>query len=289
MRPSPRAYVSSVPLSESRRARSWSALLRASMAFVPVVVLPFTVLGVGACQEARPSPRAGCTAEPGAEVGRAPASPTASVGTDPLGTIAVRRSSFREALAAAQGDGARHAVVREAAHTLEDALIDVVLPRWNGTPWSFSGTSTKPGTGSIACGYFVSTTLEEAGLRVDRRRLAQQAAEDIILTLTPPGAVMRFSDVPVTKFTAAVAAKGDGLYVVGLDNHVGFLIVRRGEVLFHHSSYVGSTAVVREKAVESPPLVQSRYRVVGKLFTEDALVEAWIRGTSVPTKVRGGG
>lgn len=99
----------------------------------------------------------------------------------------------------------------------------------------------------------------------------------------------RFSDVPVEKFTAAVAAKGDGLYVVGLDNHVGFLIVRSGEVLFHHSSYVGSVTVVREKAVESPPLVQSRYRVVGKLFTEDALVEAWIRGTPVPTKVRGGG
>ncbi len=79
------------------------------------------------------------------------------------------------------------------------------------------------------------------------------------------------------------------LYVVGLDNHVDFLIVRSGEVLFHHSSYVGSTAVVREKAVESPPLAQSRYRVIGKLFTEDALVEAWIRGTLVPTKVRGGG
>ena len=278
-----------VPLFETRPTRSGSPLLRTAVRALPVVVLPFAVLAVAACQEAHPAPRAGCAAEPPAPTGGAHAPAPEPVGTDALGKIGLRRASFREDLAAAQGDGPRHVVVREAAHYLEGVLINVVLPRWNGTPWSFSGTSTTPGTGTIACGYFVSTTLEEAGLRVERRRLAQQAAEDIILTLAPPGAVSRFSDVPVEKFGAAVAAKGDGLYVVGLDNHVGFLIVRSGEVLFHHSSYVGSTAVVREKAVESPPLVQSRYRVVGKLFTEDTLVEAWIRGTPVPTRVRGGG
>jgi hypothetical protein len=203
-----------------------------------------------------------------------------------LGEIAARRASFREALLAAQSDPARHAVLKEAARYLEGAFVDAVLPRWDGTPWSFSGTSTTPRTGSIACGYFVSTTLEEAGLHVERRKLAQQPAEDILRTLAPPDTIARFSDVPIEKFEAAVAARGEGLYVVGLDNHVGFLIVRGGEVFFHHSSYVGPGAVVRERAAASSPLAQSRYRVIGKLFTDEALIEAWIRGTPVPTRVR---
>ena len=53
-------------------------------------------------------------------------------------------------------------------------------PAWNGTPWSFSGTAAAPGRAPIACGYFVSTALEHAGLAVERRRLAQQAAEHIV-------------------------------------------------------------------------------------------------------------
>lgn len=254
---------------------------------LPLVALSMFVPLIIGCDEVHPAPR-GCGI-PEHPAGATSAVISSSSGADPLAKIAAQRAALHEALATAKGDAARRTVVRAAVHYLEAALIDVVLPRWNGTPWSFSGTSTTPGTGSIACGYFVSTTLEEAGLHVERRRLAQQAAEDIILTLALPEAITRFSDAPVERFTAAVAAKGEGLYVVGLDNHVGFLIVRSGEVLFHHSSYVGPVTVVRERATESPPLVQSRYRVIGKLFTEDALVEAWIQGTPVPTKERGGG
>lgn len=236
---------------------------------------------MSACNGANPSPR-------GCGVTQPPPEPSSSVASsaDALAEIAARRARYRDALSSAQTDAARRGVVREAARYLEEVLIDVVLPRWDGTPWSFSGTSTTPRTGSIACGYFVSTTLKEAGLRVERARLAQQAAEDIIRTLAPPEAILRFSDVPVEKFTAAVATRGEGLYVVGLDNHVGFLIARSGKVLFHHSSYVGSTAVVREDAATSSPLAESRYRVIGKLFTVDDLVEAWIQGTPIPTKVR---
>lgn len=237
--------------------------------------LPALSVLLAACQNAPPAPRAGA------------ASPAAApLRTDAFGEIAARRVSFRRALLSTRDGVARRAVLREAALYLEGTLIDAVLPRWDGTPWSFSGTSTTPGEGSIACGYFVSTTLEEAGLRVERRRLAQQAAEDIIKTLAPPEAITRFSDVPVEKFEAAVAARGDGLYVVGLDIHVGYLIVKGGRVLFHHSSYVGPRTVVREEAAAASPLAQSRYRVVGKLFTDDDLIEAWIRDTPIPTKVR---
>lgn len=42
-------------------------------------------------------------------------------------------------------------------------IIDSLMPCWYGTPWDFNGCTTEPGKGSIACGYFVSTVLRDAG------------------------------------------------------------------------------------------------------------------------------
>jgi hypothetical protein len=200
-----------------------------------------------------------------------------------LGHLARTRETLALAFRDAKGE-ARAAVRAQAARALEDGLVDTVLPRWDGTPWSFDGTSTAPGTGSIACGYFVSTALLEAGLHVERIRLSQQASERIIETLVPSAAIARFSNVPIEHFVAAVAQRGDGLYIVGLDNHVGFLVVREARVFFHHSSYVGAKRVLREPAITAIPLVTSRYRVIGKLFTDSSLVDAWLEGTTVHTR-----
>ncbi|MBK7397743.1 MAG: hypothetical protein IPJ34_15960 [Myxococcales bacterium] len=212
-----------------------------------------------------------------------PRAPSEAGASDPLGRLEARRRALAHDLALAKDGAARSAVLRRAASTLEQALVDEVLPRWDGTAWAFHGTSTTPREGAIACGYFVSTTLREAGLGVERIRLAQQASERIVKTLSPKEHVQRFSDVPVEEFVAAVARRGDGLYVVGLDDHVGYLVVRGGVVFFHHASYVGARKVVRELAVEAKPLVKSRYRVVGKLFADDRVVEAWLLGTPIPT------
>lgn len=218
---------------------------------------------------------------------RAPASP-ATTKRDPessLRHLESQRAVFRDRLRAAQGKS-RDRIRWQAARAIEQAMIDTVLPRWDGTDWGFYGTTIVPRSGEIACGYFVSTTLQEAGVRVERARLAQQPAEDIIKTLVPASAITRFSNVPVEQFAAATARQGDGLYLVGLDNHVGFLVVRQGEVLFHHASYVTPRKVVREPAVTSMPIVESKYRVTGKLFTDAALVEAWLEQSPVTTRVR---
>ncbi|MEO1627640.1 MAG: hypothetical protein AAFV25_20985, partial [Bacteroidota bacterium] len=55
------------------------------------------------------------------------------------------------------------------------ALLNKIIPFWEGTKWSFEGHTSKPKSGHIACGYFVSTTLRDAGLRLNRYRLAQQS------------------------------------------------------------------------------------------------------------------
>jgi len=66
------------------------------------------------------------------------------------------------------------AVHREARETLESALPKM-MRCWLGTPWDFNGTATTPGSGKIACGYYVSTIMQDVGFKV-RRVLANQHA-----------------------------------------------------------------------------------------------------------------
>ncbi len=256
----------------------WNSLDRAGVvqlamarALASALVLALALAGCDRRPSAHPSPAT--------ETGAA----AATAVTDPLATLDARRRALAGDLARATGGAARTAVLRRAASTLERALVDDLLPRWDGTAWAFHGTSQTPRVGTIACGYFVSTTLREAGLLVERVHLAQQASERIVKTLAPKDQIQRFSDVPVEVFVAAIERRGDGLYVVGLDDHVGYLVVRRGLVFFHHASYVGAREVVRELAVDAGPLVKSRYRVVGRLFADDRLVEAWLLGAPIAT------
>ena len=44
-------------------------------------------------------------------------------------------------------------------HYFTESLLNGILPHWYGTVWSFDGHTSTPGTGEIACGYLVSTTL----------------------------------------------------------------------------------------------------------------------------------
>lgn len=59
-------------------------------------------------------------------------------------------------------------------------ITDSIIPCWYGTPWNFNGCTTEPGKGSIACGYFVTTVLKDAGLQLNRIKLAQQPSGIII-------------------------------------------------------------------------------------------------------------
>ena len=221
----------------------------------------------------------------GGATGAGVGTPAAPVEYDRMvASLSHERAALAAEWRAAAGDEVARAAVRDrAGGLLLGRLRDQLLPAWNGTPWAFSGTAAGPGARPIACGYFVSTTLAHAGLAVDRRQLAQQAAEDIILTLVPESRVARFKRMPLDTFVAAVARRGDGLYLVGLDYHVGFLVVERGQVYFHHSSNV-SGAVVREPAITSAALARSSYRVVGKML-DAGLVEAWLEGRLIPTRL----
>ena len=217
----------------------------------------------------------------GAPVARGLAAPVSSSAYDSLvqRVEAVRRSLAREYTIQGSPE-----VLQRAREYALSAVLDQLLPRWNGTRWSFNGTAKRPGEGSIACGVFVSTILGEAGFRVQRLALARQPSEFIIETLVQRSRIKRFSNVPVERFVEQVRASGPGLYLVGLDCHVGFLVNRGDGLLFVHSSYVYPWTVICEDASHSRPLVVSKYRVVGKLL-DDAMMRKWLDGSTFETKL----
>lgn len=171
--------------------------------------------------------------------------------------------------------------VRRARELLVSTLRDELLPAWNGTPWAMNGVSQVPHEGQIACGYFVSTTLLHAGFRVERSKLGQQASELITRSLVTQEPIWARSDQPIEAFLAKLRRGGDGIYLVGLDNHVGFVIVDGKDTWFHHAG-PGAAGVRREPALTASFLSTSRYREAAKLF-DDALIEKWLRGTAIPT------
>ena len=156
---------------------------------------------------------------------------------------------------------------------------------WLGTPWDFNGTSQTPGEGKIACGYFVSTVLRDAGFQLERVRLAQQASQNIIRTFLPRDAIHIRVGTPYETFLQQVVARGPGVRVVGLDTHVAFLIVNPDQSInFIHSSGARPWTVVNEKPAQANVLATSNYRVTGILTRNQKVLQGWLTQTPWPTK-----
>ncbi|MBN2797963.1 MAG: hypothetical protein JXX28_02335 [Deltaproteobacteria bacterium] len=196
--------------------------------------------------------------------------------------VSWRRGVMARALADAGTPEERAAVVGQASSLLGRILVDELIPAWEGTAWSYAGTTRAPGQGSIACGYLVSTVLRDAGLGVEWARLAQQPSEYIVRTLVPADHIWRFRDRPVPQILDRVAAEGDGLYVVGLDTHVGLLAVRDGQVEMCHSSMTAPREVRCEPAEGAWAFTHSRYHVLGQVLNP-ALVQRWLEDAPIPT------
>ena len=184
-----------------------------------------------------------------------------------------------------QGDSTllkKQSFLTEANLTFQKLLIEQLAPAWYGTEWAFHGTSQKPGQGTIACGYFVTTLLRDAGIKLERARLAQQASESIIKSLVSKESIRRFSNKPLSTFLSNLTDWGSGVYIVGLDFHVGFISVETEGVYFIHSSYQSPYAVTREIASQSVILASSKYRVVGKL-EDEKFITGWLNQTQFET------
>ncbi|MEO0046945.1 MAG: hypothetical protein RL705_2136 [Bacteroidota bacterium] len=163
----------------------------------------------------------------------------------------------------------------EIGKSFTNQLTNKIFPYWYGTDWDFNGTTQKPNEGSIACGYFVTTTLRDMGVDINRVKLAQCASEEMIKKLVSEDNIYRFSNKNIQEFEQTLQEKGNGIYVVGLDNHTGFLYLSEEGNYFIHSSGARPFKVVKEKFMESTLLMKSKYRVVGKLSSDKELLSNW--------------
>jgi len=200
-------------------------------------------------------------------------------------------AGWREQLAArhaaARTAAARDAVLDDARLILESALPDM-MRCWLGTPWDFHGTASTPGDGKIACGYFVSTILRDAGFRVHRYHLAQQPSGNILRTFLPRGSCKLTVGQDYEAFADALESAEPGIYLVGLDTHVGFIVVEDGALRFIHSSGSRPRAVVDESRADAQVLRQSNWRMLGHLTTDRDVLRKWLDGAGFAVHGRTG-
>ncbi|MEP6676517.1 MAG: hypothetical protein ABJA78_15255 [Ferruginibacter sp.] len=156
------------------------------------------------------------------------------------------------------------------------AVVETIIPAWIGTDWSFNGITQIPGKGSIACGYFVTTVLQDAGLHLARIKLAQCPSEEMIRTLVQSEYIHRFSNIPMNDFIAAIQQQGYGLYITGLDCHTGFIYNDGKEIYFIHACYIGDKKVIMEKAATSLILQHSKYKITGEISADEKVLAGWI-------------
>lgn len=152
-----------------------------------------------------------------------------------------------------------HRLLDSAATLLSKALLLQIIPHWYGTEWDFNGHSPTPNQGQVACGYFVSTTLRDAGLQLNRYHLAQKGPLDEALCIS-----MQVNEVNTYTFEnidQQLLALADGLYFVGLDNHVGYLYKHMGRTYFIHSNYIANKVMV-ETTQASEAFHSNDYHIV---------------------------
>jgi len=188
-----------------------------------------------------------------------------------------KRTNYSVELKAAQDNPEKQKAIISNARTFLLNDIDNYFEEWYGTQWSFPGHTRTPRNGHIACGYFITTVLLDMGFKIPRIKWAQMASEEMIKNMTSE--IKRFRNVPITDIIKYIEAKGEGLYVVGLDCHVGFIYYHKNQMRFVHSNYYRpSVGVMSETLNSKNPLKDSKYRVIGKIL-DDSMIKKWIQGS----------
>ena len=256
----------------------------------PALVVVLVVIACGRAEPARSQPTA-ATPPPAATIDvddRGAAWDRAVAGLD------TNRAELARAWRQARTADERAAIRDRASAALIAAITGDLAPAWFGMPWGMGrdSTATRPFAPdqTISCSYFVGAVLGGAGFRLhDRFKLGQAAALRIQQSLVGgPGKVHRFLSIPPAELAERIARLGDGVYVIGLANHVGLVVVRGADVRFVHASYLGDAVVTSEPLATSPAIAASQPKgyFVSPLVTaagaaDDWLIERWLTGAAV--------
>ena len=177
--------------------------------------------------------------------------------------------------AAAKNEAERKIVIQDTRVILE-AVLPAMMRCWLGTPWDFNGTAAKPGEGRVACGYFVATVLKDAGFQLDRYRLAQQPSENILKSFLPKNSCALTIGQKYRDFAGKLEGSEPGIYLIGLDTHVAFLVVKADGFRMIHASGSRPWCVVDEARDEAHVLENSNWRMIGNLTKDERLLKRWL-------------
>jgi len=205
-----------------------------------------------------------------------------------ISKINIQRIKFQQELNNANDSIIQDSIINSAKNYFSNALLNKIIPHWYGTTWDFDGYTNTPNKGLIACGYFVSTTLKHIGLNINRYKMAQQAGLNEARTLEPNSKLLiykiEYSEELENVFIQMKKDLLDGLYFVGLSNHVGYIYVINNELYFIHSNYI-SGYVMLEKAEYSDAFISSIY-VIADITHNNYLIRNWINEKNIPVLIQ---
>jgi hypothetical protein len=162
-------------------------------------------------------------------------------------------------------------------------LTEKIIPYWLGTPWSFEGHTSIPRQGEIACGYFVSTTLRDAGFNLNRYKFAQQLPvnEGKTLSLGKP-LIEIHSTSTAERIEALQDTLSEGIYFIGFDrSHVGYIHRKGDELFIIHSNYIGARGVEIERIEESDVFSYYHRICIAEISTNRELLKKWLHNEAV--------
>jgi hypothetical protein len=132
----------------------------------------------------------------------------------------------------------------------------------------------------------VAAVLENAGLRLASRfTYAQAPALRVQRALAPAAADLhRYFSIAGEALARKIAGLGDGLYIIGLSNHIGFVVVEGADVRLVHASYTDGQVVTDEPLAAAQAIANSRPKgyFVTPVMHDDRLADLWLRGVAVP-------
>lgn len=162
---------------------------------------------------------------------------------------------------------------KEVSDYFYSLISNDIYSYWQGTPWDFNGTTRMPNQGSIACGYFVTTTLADVGLKINRVKLATCISGDMIKALCTN--IHTYTDFK--KLQAYLAQQPNrSVFIVGLDYHTGYIVKDASGSYFMHSNWIDRAGVMKEPIEASAALQNNKIFMIGSLTANKKLLDKWI-------------
>jgi len=193
-----------------------------------------------------------------------------------LDVIENKRSHFKS-----QYTDAPQKTLDSVSHYFLNTLLNNIAPHWYGTTWAYEGHTNIPMQGEIACGYFVSTTLRHFGFKLNRYKMAQQPGLNEALSLQARKELKIYRNIEYPKLKEnLLKTYSDGIYFVGLSNHVGYVLIKNKELYFLHSSYCDNQVVI--EYAEHSYCFESDIYVFAEISTNKKLLKKWIFNEHIP-------